>query len=200
MSIDFAVQAGARYGTTSCAIANVLGNSGNVVSVEPDHRVWNILDENRVSHNCNFWIVRGVIGDSPMEISGKMYSSRSSVRDSQKGAKRDKCEVAGPGYEYYTFTDIQSVTKLNFTALLIDCEGCIETMFRGSKLPLCSLIENVNTIILEADMPVDAADCEYDCVDYDKWIRRFNSCGLQTIVKKKDPVFSKIYHMVFQRG
>ena len=30
----------ARYGTTTCAVAAMQNNSGNILAVEPDHVVW----------------------------------------------------------------------------------------------------------------------------------------------------------------
>ena len=37
-----------RYGTTTCAVAAAQNNSGLVVSVEPDPRVWWVGEANKV--------------------------------------------------------------------------------------------------------------------------------------------------------
>ena len=37
---DGVLEVGSRYGTTSCEVAVMQNNSGNLVAVEPDHRVW----------------------------------------------------------------------------------------------------------------------------------------------------------------
>lgn len=172
------------------------------------------MDENRREHNCNFWLLRGVIADQPAVISGTFYSTRAS--SAGRGTKphrtsalapRDRCPQHKSSNrqgsvlpkQHYTFAEIQNVTSLQFSALLIDCEGCIETAFLGNAEPLSSLLKNVNTVILEADMPLGAADCQQDCVDYAKWVTAFSSAGLNQVQKTQDPVYTKIYHYVFQR-
>lgn len=102
--------------------------------------------------------------------------------------------------EYYTFEELQTITRFQFSALLIDCEGCIETLFRGNTSSLGSMLRLVDVIILEADMPIGAADCTHDCVDYSKWISIFSSIGLHVKYKERDRIYPKIYHYVFQRN
>lgn len=101
--------------------------------------------------------------------------------------------------QHYSFEEIQSVTNVTFTALLIDCEGCIESMFAGNVQPMPVLLRNIRTIILEADMPIGAPDCTHNCVDYAKWIDLFESVGLKTVYKQQDPIYTRIYHYVFRR-
>ena len=184
--------------------------------------MWNLLDENRRTHKCNFWLLRGVIGSQPAEVSGTFYSTRTvSKSETPKngvglsGAKSAfKADINGLACgtqpnadadavtlskQHYTFEEIQSTTHLKFTALLIDCEGCIETMFSNTT-SLATQLSSVNTIILEADMPIGAEDCTRDCVDYSKWVADFASMGLKVVYKEQDPVYVKIYHYVFKRG
>ena len=37
---DQVMEVGSRYGSTSCEVAVRQNNSGKLVTVEPDHRVW----------------------------------------------------------------------------------------------------------------------------------------------------------------
>ena len=37
---DSVLEVGSRFGTTSCEVAVMQNNSGNLVAVEPDHIVW----------------------------------------------------------------------------------------------------------------------------------------------------------------
>ena len=37
---DSVLEVGSRYGTTTCEVAVRQNNSGKLISVEPDHRVW----------------------------------------------------------------------------------------------------------------------------------------------------------------
>jgi hypothetical protein len=177
--------------------------------------VWNLLDENRRSHKCNFWLLRGVVGDQPVDIAGTFYSTRTVGKSNLKRSSRltkhpgaTRCPTSDGSVrrseqlskEYYTYEELQTITKFQFSALLIDCEGCIETLFRGNTSSLGNMLRLVNVIILEADMPVGAADCTHDCVDYSKWIHTFSSIGLHVIHKEKDRIYPKIYHYVFLRN
>jgi hypothetical protein len=153
--------------------------------------VWNLLDENRQQHYCNFWLLRGVIGPQPVSVAGTLYSTRTIPAGLPK--------LQSQGRQAYTFEEIQSVTNITLTALLIDCEGCIETLFEGNKKPFGELIKGLRTIILEADMPIGAGDCMHDCVDYQKWIIKFESEGLKLVHAVQDKVYKKIFHYVFQR-
>ena len=37
---DSVLEVGSRYGTTTCEVAVRQNNSGKLIAVEPDHRVW----------------------------------------------------------------------------------------------------------------------------------------------------------------
>lgn len=170
--------------------------------------MWNLLDENRKTHRCSFWLLRGVVADKPASVSGMFYSTRATASNTTRTQSSrmvpDRCQpssaqLAVAPKRHYTFSEIQKATGQRFSALLIDCEGCIETLFAGNHMPLSELLREVRTIILEADMAVGAADCTHDCVDYSKWVETFKTAGLNFVRKTQDPVFPKIQHYVFQR-
>ena len=48
---DGVLEVGSRYGTTSCEVAVMQNNSGNLVAVEPDHRVWAAAEVSSVSES-----------------------------------------------------------------------------------------------------------------------------------------------------
>ena len=60
------LELGARYGTTSCALAKATANSGRVVSVEPDSRVIASLLANREMHECNVAVVNGTVSSEDL--------------------------------------------------------------------------------------------------------------------------------------
>jgi len=55
---DIVLELGARYGSVSCVINSKLNNKKNQVVVEPDDRVWDALEKNKVNNNCEFNIVK----------------------------------------------------------------------------------------------------------------------------------------------
>ena len=99
------------------------------------------------------------------------------------------------------FQEIQSITYLRFSVLLIDCEGCIEYIFsEQEKLHLNTTLANVRVILLEKDMPVGAPDCQVDCVDYAVWNQRFLDAGFAEVVNFQDRAFPFIYHTAYARN
>ena len=48
-----------RYGTTTCAVAAMQNNSGNILAVEPDHVVWAAAEVRATSDSAvkmlGFW-------------------------------------------------------------------------------------------------------------------------------------------------
>jgi hypothetical protein len=192
-SSDVILETGARFGTTSCGIAEVQGNSGNLISVEPDQRSWHALTFNRHTHNCNFWLVQGVISDVPVTVATKGYATRTKrVLEPYNHTRSER--------ESFTFEEIQTITGLQLTALMIDCEGCIETLFLGNgNKTLNELLQHVNTIILEGDMPIGAPDCSANCVNYSAWHERFELAGLK-LVEKMQEKFEWIQLFVYSRN
>lgn len=65
---DVVLELGARYGSVSCTINNILNNKHNQVVVEPDDRVWNALEDNRHRNNCDFHIVKGFISNKNLDL------------------------------------------------------------------------------------------------------------------------------------
>jgi hypothetical protein len=200
---DSVLETGARYGTTSCEIAAKQNNSGLLISVEPDENVWSSLLQNRHSHRCNFWLVKGNIADRHVDVIQNSYGTRSTPKNetSEEVVKR----TSQHGHSSFNFEDIQVITGVKLTALLIDCEGCIETLFNtnsvqdNSPARLAPLLRHVKTILLEGDMPVGARDCTFNCVNYTTWEHNFNAIGLKTTVKEQDGRYPWIIHYVFQR-
>lgn len=70
------IEFGARWGTTTCELARQLGNSGHLVTVDPDQHAWANLEENLKTNNCRAHILRGVVNDKPLKILESRYSGR----------------------------------------------------------------------------------------------------------------------------
>lgn len=108
------LEVGARYGSNSCAMAAKQKESGRLVVVDADARVWDALEKNRVSHTCNFQTVRGVIGKQDAKIVENGYGT-----------------LAAPGaiftslVPHFTLDAVQQKYNLKFDAANFDCEGCL---------------------------------------------------------------------------
>mmetsp|Transcript_79933 Transcript_79933/g.222702 ORF Transcript_79933/g.222702 Transcript_79933/m.222702 type:complete len:329 (-) Transcript_79933:191-1177(-) len=151
------LELGARYGTTSCEIAAAQGNSGRLLAVEPDRRVWDTLLRNAAAHACNFSVLRGVVGTR----------ARRSTNHSTYSTRTVSGEQASSAYENHLLPNIVEATPLSkaelcfgwkFDTLLIDCEGCVNDFLDENP----EALRHVHTILIEGDMGFygsDAATC-----------------------------------------
>lgn len=186
------LELGARYGTTSCMIAYQMGNTGKLVSVEPDSSVWTSLEENIISHKCNMYVVKYPISNVDMTIKKKdSYGTIVQPLITQS-------DISNNHSLHYTYNDIQQIIGFTFNTLLIDCEGCIEYIFEHNTIKhLKQSLKTVRVIIIEGDQG-KSQKCP-KCTDYVKWCAIFKEIGFMMKVKVQDKVFKDIHHYVFTR-
>jgi hypothetical protein len=206
------VQLGGRFGTTSCAIASQQRNSGKLVVVEPDRDVWFILAHNQQLHRCSFWTFRGAVSHTPVVVSSAEYATRA-ISNPSASSPTNKAPVVVMNY-----FALQKAVNMSFTAILIDCEGCIEQLFalppthrdsssvtneldisEAQAKHVRTMLETVKTIIIETDMKQQTPHCQHDCVNYHKWFALFSRLGYKQTHSARDVVYSFIDHVVFSR-
>ena len=144
---DVVLELGARYGSVSCIINSKLKNKNNQVVVEPDARVWDALEKNKKSNNCEFNIVKGFISNKNLDL-----------------INLDSC-CGGYGATFiesnntiipsYSLDEITFKFNLKFNVLVADCEGFLEVFFDENP----HFYDNLRLIIFEADYP---EKCNYD--------------------------------------
>ncbi len=142
---DVVLELGARYGTVSCIINHKLNNKNNLVVVEPDNRVWDVLENNMKNNNCMFHIVKGFISNKKLGLEGGGYGAT---------FKEDN-ESDIPSY---TLDEIKSKYNIiKFNVLVADCEGYLERFM--SENP--ELYTTLDLILFEKDY---SDKCNYDNV------------------------------------
>lgn len=179
------LELGARYGTTSCAVALVQNNSGKLLSVEPDGRVWGVLTQNLDRHKCNVTVIHGFVGQHAYAMSrDKRYSTTFSG-------------VATNTTPSWTLHELEEARGLHVDTLLIDCEGCVDKFLDGTP----DILRRVHTILIEADAAQDALKrievekkCRPKCTDYGRVILRLQEAGFRLM----DRVGEKL--RIFGRG
>lgn len=191
---DRVLELGARFGTTSCAIASALDNSGLQVSVEPDSSVWDILAANQRSHSCSFWTWRGVISSREAFITPASYATRAMNKVSFRSNNQMVVRAQNVSLEA-----LQVAVNITFTVLLFDCEGCIDSVISTSLPVLTRQLSHVRAILIETDMRIGSPSCRQSCVDYAAWFRLFEQLGFQRIFIRNDPQFNDIDHVVYSR-
>ncbi len=178
------IEFGARYGTTSCVLAEVTGQSGNVVSVEVDSSVYRALEANRKKNNCNFWIAKGLVSSKPMRITNverRGFSTLTSVAEANVSL---------------TIQHVQQYTGITFDTILFDCEGCIDTVFDPDDL------KNINLILMEHD----ESSRIQGGGGYKKWFDTFTAHGFECIWRIRDTAdrdaswSRRLIHSAWQRG
>jgi FkbM family methyltransferase len=144
---DVVLELGARYGSVSCIINSKLNNKKNQVVVEPDDRVWDALETNKKTNQCEFNIVKGFISNKKLDLTNL------------------DCYFGGYGSTFienndtkipsYPLDEIINKYGLTFNVLVADCEGFLEVFFDENP----NFYDNLRLIIFEADYP---EKCNYD--------------------------------------
>lgn len=149
-SNDIVLELGARYGTVSTIVNNILSNKTNHVVVEPDLDVIDALKLNRNIHNCEFQIYIGTISNS---------TDTKLVRDGYASYTiHDDDESSTNKIESITYQQFKQRYPLNFNVLIMDCEGCAEEFMKT----LGDEIQNYNKILLERD---NHKICNYSLIE-----------------------------------
>lgn len=140
---DTVLELGARYGSVSCIIDSKLNNKKNLVVVDPDSNIWNILEYNKRINNCDFNIIKGVIGNNKYDLIYNGYGT-TSVINSNSSIKS------------YTLNEVKNMYNIkNFNVLVADCEGYLEIFLDENP----DIYDNLRMITYEKDFP---DKCNYE--------------------------------------
>ena len=156
---DIVLELGARYGSVSCVINSKLNNKNNQVVVEPDDRVWDALEKNKVNNNCEFNIVKGFISNKKLDLTNlNVYLG---------GYGATFIESNDTKIPSYSLDEITNKYNLNFNVLVADCEGFLEVFFDENPF----FYDNLRLIIFEADYP---EKCNYNKIKNKLIEKKFN--------------------------
>ena len=169
------LELGARYGTTSCVIAQAQNNSGRLVAVEPDPAAHSLLLGNRAANRCNFAVVRGTVGDARLALDPAHGSYARQTRLARGDGTDAVPRFAFEEVEHRLAASLRQ-SSAAFDTILIDCEGCIEHALGGEAGR--RLLRQVRLLLIEEDVP--------DLVDYAAWHRRLRADGFMRIWRIRD--------------
>lgn len=140
---DVVLELGARYGTVSCIVNKLLNNKNNQVSVEPDKNVWNALDINLTNNKCNANVVKGFISKQSLSLNENGYA----------GMQQIDYNTTVPNYTLDQVKEKYNIS--NFTVLIVDCEGCMESFLNENP----EILSTLRLVTFEEDQP---QVCNYD--------------------------------------
>ena len=141
---DCVLELGARYGTVSEIINKKLKNPLNHVVVEPDCDVWESLEKNKKNSGSQFQIIKGFISNKKLSLKKGGYGTNQIADESST-------------IPHFTFNQVKAMVTMPFTALVADCEGCIEDFLKENT----EILNTVRIILLEEDFP---DKCNYGAV------------------------------------
>jgi FkbM family methyltransferase len=146
------LEVGARYGSVSCVIAAMQQQSGKVVSVEPDFKVWDALDSNLKTYACQVNVLKGVVGSTPVaieELGGGGFGTRTHAAGS-------KSKTPARIVPAHSLAQVEKDFSMHFDTLVVDCEGCFPTVLRENP----NILQQIRLIFVEAhkDRPEDSEE------------------------------------------
>ena len=168
---DVVLELGARYGSVSCIINSKLNNKKNQVVVEPDDRVWDTLEKNKINNNCEFNIVKGFISNKKLDLTN--------LECCHGGYGATFVENENTEILSYDLNSIEEKYNLKFNVLVADCEGFLEKFFDENP----SFYDQIRMIIFEEDYP---EKCNYAKIRYTLTQKGFNKVinGYQNVWMK----------------
>jgi len=135
------LEMGARYGTVSCVLSEVLDDPTRHVAVEPDSTVIESLKKNRESNGGKFHIYNGVISKNGYAIhfidpkfDYHEYGTHTKMSDT-------------PTVENTSFKDLEKRYNLKFDCIVADCEGFFYDFIKENPKE----VESMRVVIYEQD-------------------------------------------------
>lgn len=169
------LELGARFGSLSCEISKKLGNTGRLVSVEPDHRCWADLAANVKAHNCAAHLLMGIVAPERAKLHYRNYASWTERADRFGPITKDTVQQ-------FQLEQIEATLDIQIDSLVIDCEGCVVSVLDeiGDRLSQIQFVQ------LEADRSKSDPSCKQGCVDYSAVMLKLELAGLSLVDKRND--------------
>lgn len=112
------LEMGARYGTVSCVLSEILQNPTHHVAVEPDNSVIEALKKNRENNGGKFHIFEGVVSRYGYNIQTKIVPENKYYDYATYTKKTDN-----PTVNNISLDQLKQEYNLNFDCVVADCEG-----------------------------------------------------------------------------
>jgi hypothetical protein len=195
------LELGARYGTSSCAIAHHIDRKDAIVSVEADPSVSPATARNLRENNCSNHLISGVVATRPMVRSkrrnGSGYTNYFEVLHAD--GKQAAAAIANESSIAYTPTQLERTYGVRFDSMVVDCEGCFDAFV--SSFP--GFVSRIETIILEADYGMGMQRLGY--ANYTALEQSLHAMGFGTVERFdhpccRKPPFNQISMMVFKQA
>jgi FkbM family methyltransferase len=170
---DTVLELGARYGSVSIFIRNIL-STNSLVAVECDPNVQACLANNMIANNASFHIINGTISSTPLYV---VHHNCVWEQKTYKNIDRFLNQRAISTIATYPLEYAEKLINGTFTVLVADCEGYLVDFFNQYR----DFIKSLDVIIYEEDCtknrPING-----DYVDYTEFETFLGENGF-TLVK-----------------
>lgn len=136
------LEMGARYGTVSCLLSQILDDPTRHIAVEPDISVIEALTKNRETNNGKFHIYNGVISQYGYNIQVNVVPENK-YYDYGTYTKRSDT----PTVNNMSLEELQKKHDLKFDCVVADCEGFFYDFVKENG----DAVQNMRVIIYEQD-------------------------------------------------
>ena len=162
---DKVLELGARYGTVSARLMDMVSQESDVVIVEPDVSVIDILNKNLKDNGFT----------KPNIFHGTVGFSKKKMSDSDGYAIQTvDCDGDDCGIESLHYRDLEKRYGIIFDTIVADCEGCLPDTIKHI-LEFYPLLEPIKKIMFETDYE--------DRVDYRSMYNTLTNLGFTNTKK-----------------
>ena len=174
------LELGARYGTVSCVLSEVLDDPTQHVAVEPDSSVIEALTKNRDTNGGKFHIFEGVVSKKGYELA--FIDPKFDLHEYGTYTK----ETDTPTIKNMTLEDLSVTYDIKFDCIVADCEGFFCDFVDENR----EAIKNMRVIIYEQDgIPWPTFMEKYKTLDV-----TLTSCGFKRIHTIPHPKYENNPH------
>jgi len=166
---DSVLELGGRFGSVSCVINNILDDPTKHIVIEPEEAVIPALLQNRKDHNSFFTVYKNIICSKPKKLICAGHATRAV----------DCTEAEDVPVPSITLEEIVNQHGFSFTALVADCEGCMEDFVSNHK----DFIRGLRFITFEQDFP--------ELSNYANVWKMLKECGLTCIKNDFHSIWTK---------
>jgi len=135
------LEMGARYGTVSCVLSEVLNDPTRHIAVEPDPSVIESLKKNRENNGGKFHIYEGVVSSHGYEL--QFIDPKFEYHEYGTHTKM----TDNPTVENKSLDEIEKKYNLHFDCVVADCEGFFYDFVKENK----ERVKSMRVIIYEQD-------------------------------------------------
>jgi FkbM family methyltransferase len=138
------LELGARYGTVSCLISELLDEPTQHVAVEPDPSVIEALEKNKINNSGQFHVYNGVISKDAYTIN----TVTPSHKYYEYATYTTKCDdSASSSLQHMSLEALQRHYDIEFDTLIADCEGFLCDFVEENE----EMMKQFRLIIFEKD-------------------------------------------------